>query len=337
MSPQLHPMSFEPRGRHHETLRTQALDSAVSLALEGGVGSSLGGASSGSAAIFVGSSARSVPPAVRAAQAVAKARDEERETKRREDGEEPDYAADAEAVRRAYEERVRAFGTKLGASVSLRERQELNKVDDHSLLYGEISFKTLHYCLRKIALWHGVPGRGSTPRSGVMQPGGGVGVGGHFYDLGSGLGKACILACLTHPFETVTGLEVLEGLHVAGLELLSACLDAKSPTAASMPCMDVELIRGDFTDRDTCDWSRADVVLLHGASFSEDLMAKIARLCEDLKVGSFVLAVSKTVPFRGLSIVDEVRGEFTWGEGTVFIMQRQAEEAEVHEEANNDD
>jgi hypothetical protein len=195
-----------------------------------------------------------------------------------------------------------------------------------------VSPRSLYYCLRKIALWHGLPGRGSTPREGVLQGG----FGGRFFDLGSGLGKACILAALSHPFESVTGVEVLEGLHVASVELVNECLNTKAANATSMACSSVDVIHGDFTDKDVCDWSAADVVLLHGATYSDDLMQKIAFLCEDLKVGTFVLAVSKTVPFNGLAIVDEVKGEFSWGEGTIFIMQRKAEELAAVEDVDGD-
>jgi len=33
---------------------------------------------------------------------------------------------------------------------------------------------------------------------------------GLFYDLGSGTGKGCVGAALSHPFEKVVGVEILE-------------------------------------------------------------------------------------------------------------------------------
>ena len=331
-------MSFEPRGRSHSSLLHTSLDSSVSLALAGGVGSTIGGATSGTRASFVGKAANAVPACVLLALAAAARRDEVEEAKRKEDGDEPDYRAGEDAVQTAYDARCLKYGCPLGGRVSLRERQEVGKVDDHSLLYGEISTKSLFYCLRKIALWHGLPGRGHTPpRSGVLQLGGGPGTGGRFVDVGAGLGKACVLAALCHPFDAVTGVEILEGLHVASVELVKECLNVRGPGAtSSMACMNVEMLHGDATDRDVFDWSAADVVLIHGATFGVELMEKIALICDDLKVGSFVLTVSKTVPSAGLAIVEEVKGEFSWGEGSIFIMQRKPEEEAEEAEAEED-
>lgn len=42
-----------------------------------------------------------------------------------------------------------------------------------------------------------------------------------FYDLGSGTGKAVFVARFLHDFDACQGIEILEGLHTAGLEVVN--------------------------------------------------------------------------------------------------------------------
>ena len=44
---------------------------------------------------------------------------------------------------------------------------------------------------------------------------------GKFIDLGSGTGKGWIAAALLHPFDRVFGVEILDGLYNASLELVA--------------------------------------------------------------------------------------------------------------------
>lgn len=64
------------------------------------------------------------------------------------------------------------------------KREETDRNGDSTLVYGEITFKTLALALHKIKTKYGLPGVGSSGKEGVLQ-----GDGGAFYDIGSGTGK----------------------------------------------------------------------------------------------------------------------------------------------------
>lgn len=63
-------------------------------------------------------------------------------------------------------------------------RDETDRSNDSTLVYGEITFETLALALHKIKTKYGLPGTGSSGSAGIMQ-----GEGGAFYDIGSGTGK----------------------------------------------------------------------------------------------------------------------------------------------------
>ena len=112
----------------------------------------------------------------------------------------------------------------LGACISLKEREDTKKAGtmaapSDALRYTECSLPALQRTLGKIQDKYG-------ESSGKLQEDGE----GVFYDLGSGLGKACLQAAVCYPFEAVVGIEVLEGLHTMALELKQR-YDEKAPEA----------------------------------------------------------------------------------------------------------
>lgn len=64
------------------------------------------------------------------------------------------------------------------------KREETDRNGDSTLVYGEITFKTLALALHKVKKKYGLPGVGSSGKEGVLQCDGGA-----FYDIGSGTGK----------------------------------------------------------------------------------------------------------------------------------------------------
>lgn len=68
---------------------------------------------------------------------------------------------------------------------------------------------------RKIKHVYGKPFVGSSGEDGIMQR-----RGGYFYDLGCGTGKPLVAAALLHEFDVCCGIECLEGLFTAAVELV---------------------------------------------------------------------------------------------------------------------
>jgi len=123
-----------------------------------------------------------------------------------------------------------------------------------------------------------------------------------FYDLGSGLGKAVILAFLLHDFSKLVGIELLEALHrhnphgfslashnpaLRSQDLAKSADDLilkyrdqvhvtlpEGSAPASREHERMSLIEGDFLEMD---WSDADVVYANATRFDEPLMAAISK------------------------------------------------------------
>jgi len=133
---------------------------------------------------------------------------------------------------------------------------------DKSLVYGEVlpeSFQAVMQAAR--------PGPGEV-----------------FYDLGSGLGKAVVLANLLFDFSKCVGIEFVPSLAQAA----QAVIDSRAARKALRGT--VELINASFLD---ADFSDADVVFTHSACFSKKLMVQLRRRCEaQLKPGARIITIS---------------------------------------------
>ena len=67
----------------------------------------------------------------------------------------------------------------------------------------------------KIKNQYGKPHVGASGEDGILQR-----RGGYFYDLGCGTGKPLVAAALLHEFDICCGIECLEGLFTAAVELV---------------------------------------------------------------------------------------------------------------------
>ena len=188
----------------------------------------------------------------------------------------------------------------LGACVSLREREDTKKAGtmaapSDALRYTECSLPALQRTLGKIQDKYG-EGSGR-----LQEDGEGV-----FYDLGSGLGKACLQAAVCYPFEAVVGIEVLEGLHTMALELKQR-YDDKAPEALPpsqrrseddgqpIDVPDLEFRRGSFAGADL---GEADVAFCHCAAFDKHTLKEAQTALATLRPGAFAITVTHELPER---------------------------------------
>jgi hypothetical protein len=125
-----------------------------------------------------------------------------------------------------------------------------------------------------------------------------------FVDLGSGVGRAVIIASLMQPcLQVVYGIELLEGLHQLGAHLLGFYRKLFLPKlGGEWQGQQVELIMGDFLHTGkaytgssmsgaapTTDWSKVDIVFAHSTCFGDDLLRKVSKECEALATGAIVI------------------------------------------------
>ena len=182
-------------------------------------------------------------------------------------------------------------------ALSKRERNAKQLDGEKSLIYGEVEFGYFARVLRKIA-----------PRNG-----------GVFYDLGSGSGRALVIARLLHDFDVCKGIEVLENLNGAAqiickrFEVLASdVLDARTSKKIQVQCNSMLDV----------DWSDGDVVFANSTCFEDDLMGSMARQAEKLKPGTYFITFTKGLGSDAFDVIERKRYKMSWGPATVFIHVR---------------
>lgn len=111
----------------------------------------------------------------------------------------------------------------------------------------------------------------------------------------------------------------------------------------------MQFVHGDFLKMRTKDWRDADVVFINSTCYDEPLMSKIADLAgryfahvtlDDndaelypcimyiffllvgMKKGSFFMTLTKRLPCTDFVILEYELCKMSWGEATIFIMQK---------------
>ncbi|OGK25231.1 hypothetical protein A3C25_04265 [Candidatus Roizmanbacteria bacterium RIFCSPHIGHO2_02_FULL_38_11] len=94
--------------------------------------------------------------------------------------------------------------------------------------------------------------------------------GGVFYDLGSGTGKAVILASLFGNFSKLVGIEIIKGLYHTSKNILARFdPEVKPILPLEKQKQTIKFINSDFLE---FDFSDADVVFTHSTCFYDELM-----------------------------------------------------------------
>jgi SAM-dependent methyltransferase len=181
-----------------------------------------------------------------------------------------------------------------GFSLSINERKNLN-INDKSFVYGEVLPESFCEILEKAQV--------STQDI--------------FYDLGSGTGKAVILAKLIFNVQKSVGIEYLESLYQASLEAYE-----KFKKILNLPDFEkgVEFIKGDLFD---IDFSLATILFINSTCFSDEQLAKISEQTLKLEKGSRLIVLTKTIPDKvNYHLEFENQFPFSWGYATVRIYSR---------------
>ena len=151
-------------------------------------------------------------------------------------------ALSPEQLKALFIEITESFPVQVGKAISKKEREETKQFQSR-LTYGEIDFDSfgkylifwlcvfiasLIECVAlifsRIKEVHGKPFIGESGEDGMLQR-----RGGYFYDLGCGTGKPLVAAALLHEFDVCCGIEVLEGLYTAAVEI-TGLYNAKART-----------------------------------------------------------------------------------------------------------
>ncbi len=175
-----------------------------------------------------------------------------------------------------------------GYNLSLSGRGDMS-YHDTSYTYGEIVPESFVRMLSQ-----------ASPKAGEV-----------FYDLGSGTGKAVILADMYFDFASAKGIEYIGPLHQAASEVLREYQRRRSGQA---PAPQVEFVHGDFLETP---YEDADIVFAHATCFHEGIMLELARRLEKLKKGARFISVSRHLDSPYFSLQHSKDYSFTWGAATV--------------------
>jgi len=249
-----------------------------------------------------------------------------------------DDFVDKEYIRQCqdvYRDIVLGYPLNLGKSVSKKERENKNNIKDANLVYGELNFETLAIALEKIKNVYGKPLVGSSGIDGIMQSRGGT-----FYDLGSGTGKAVVAAAVMYNFDLCCGIEILEGLYSVSFDVM-ATYNTKGKAHPYMAGREhdthVQMVMGDFLDLKVKDWTEADVVYMNSTCYDDRLIGKVTDLALGMKKGSFMISITKRLPIDDFLVLEFTMCPMSWGDATLYIMQKLTEPRESKNFDNDED
>eukprot|EP01034_Spumella_vulgaris_P037938 gene37938-46812_t len=85
------------------------------------------------------------------------------------------------------------------------------------------------------------------------------------------------------------------------------------------------MIHGDFLKLRTKDWRDADIVFANSTCYDETIMSKMAKIASGMKKGSFVITLTKRLPSTDFTVIESDMHKMSWGEATIFVLQKVTE------------
>ncbi len=170
-----------------------------------------------------------------------------------------------------------------GYNLSLKGQQKLNYFYNANV-YGEVDFESFCKILDL-----------TNPKENEI-----------FYDLGSGTGKAVIIAYLCYPFAKCIGVEKMDELYFASDDI-----------AKSLNNPRLGFKHGDFKD---CDFSDGDVIYMNSYYFHYEMASKnfISKI-NNLKKGTRIIFVMTPLTLPAFEIIHFDSYKFSWGNAPVYI------------------
>jgi hypothetical protein len=146
-----------------------------------------------------------------------------------------------------------------------------------------------------------------------------------------------VAAALLHGFSKCKGIEILQGLYEVSTHLKTAYDSASQDLTSILPTLtDVEFEHGSFFEvsANKIDWSDAAMVFANSTCFSSEMMRRIAQ--SKVAPGTIALTLTKNFSASNWETLTSFRKQMSWGEATVFIQRRKAEDATTTYEEDSD-
>lgn len=183
--------------------------------------------------------------------------------------------------------------------ISINERKERGIYSDSTYTYGEVTFYSF---VKILEMAHPKPGE-------------------VFYDLGSGAGKAVMIAGLVYDFSKVCGIEQLNGLYELSMELRQKFQDLPEVnTLFPQKKNSIQFIHGDFLQQDISD---GDIIFISATCFRGEMLNELIVKLLKLKVGArIILGSANLEQVGGFELKYSNMHLMSWGLNTVNIYQR---------------
>ena len=179
-------------------------------------------------------------------------------------------------------------------SLNSKKRQSTN---DPNYTYGEINFDSFVEILKLCN-----PSPNST-----------------FYDLGSGTGKAIIVAYLTNSFSKITGVEIIHELHETATLIKTKLEEPLAKFGNLLSTAPIHFIEDSLFNTNIND---ADIIFMNSTCYGEKMMYDIAKLLKDIKIGTKIITFSKRIPALEYFIFHKEKHKMGWGTISVFIQEK---------------
>lgn len=183
--------------------------------------------------------------------------------------------------------------------LSIEERKAKGLAEDSTLTYGEVTFYNFVRILESAKL---APGQ-------------------IFYDLGSGSGKAVMIAGLVFNLAKACGIEKLESLYDLSVSVCNRLYQIPEyQQFFSDQKTQFEFIQGDFLEHDI---SNADCVFINATCFRNEIWTKIANRLVLLPSGCRVIIASQALP-TGIDFALTYCNShlMSWGMSRISIYER---------------
>jgi hypothetical protein len=144
---------------------------------------------------------------------------------------------------------------------------------------------------------------------------------GTFCDLGSGTGKAVVLAPVLGQFTHSIGVELLPNLHDTAASVGQRYEKEIKPTLPE--AMRNHTLEYRNEDIFLTDLSNVDVVLAHCTTcFAEDTMRRFTKKCEETRPGTHLACISRRLESDCFEQIMVDSCSMGWGTATVYVYRR---------------
>ena len=137
-----------------------------------------------------------------------------------------------------------------------------------------------------------------------------------FYDLGSGTGKAVILASLLANFSVLIGIEIINELHKASHEILNHYNRITEKIYFRHPKQFIDFINNDFAN---VDFSDADIIFMNATCFEYELNFPMIKKLDKLKKGARIITNTRFIKTPTYNVENIGTFPFSWGSEYAFL------------------